>query len=120
MVGCPREWSKLGLFRLFRYDWNPPKSELANKVLLPFLPDQFGLVLESQAIKTVYDAGIFSLDSQGTLYPLAPRSWALLLERVLQKVKERLPAADDYLLELESISPPFLISRCEKKPTWPR
>src|SRR6202035_1653468 len=87
----------------FDIDWNPPKSELANKVLLPFLPDQFGLVLESQAIKAVYDAGIFSLDSQGTLYPLAPRSWALLLERVLQKVKEQLPAADDHLLELESI-----------------
>ncbi len=45
----------------------------------------------------------FALDSQGTLYPLAPRSWALLLERILAKVKEQLPASDDHLLELESI-----------------
>ena len=46
---------------------------------------------------------IFSLDSQGTHFPLAPRSWALLLERILQKVKEQLPAADGHVLELESI-----------------
>jgi (1->4)-alpha-D-glucan 1-alpha-D-glucosylmutase len=87
----------------FDIDWNPPKAELANKVLLPFLPDQFGLVLESQLIRAVYEAGSFSLDSQGTLYPLAPRSWALLLEKVLAKVKEQLPTSDDHLLELESI-----------------
>jgi (1->4)-alpha-D-glucan 1-alpha-D-glucosylmutase len=87
----------------FDIDWDPPKAELANKVLLPFLADQFGYVLESQAIRTVYDAGSFGLDSQGTVFPLAPRSWALLLEKVLGKVKERLPTSDDHSLELESI-----------------
>ncbi len=87
----------------FDIDWNPPKAELANKVLLPFLPDQFGHVLESQLIRAVYEGGAFALDSQGTLYPLAPRSWALLLEKVLAKVKEQLATSDDHLLELESI-----------------
>jgi (1->4)-alpha-D-glucan 1-alpha-D-glucosylmutase len=87
----------------FDIDWNPPKAELANKVLLPFLPDQFGLVLEGQMIRTAYEAGSFSLDAQGVLYPLAPRSWALLLEQVLAKVRDQLQASDDHLLELESI-----------------
>jgi len=87
----------------FDIDWKPPKAELANKVLLPFLPDQFGLVLESQLIRAVYEGGAFSLDSQGTLYPLAPRSWVLFLEKVLAKVKEQLAGNDDHLLELESI-----------------
>src|SRR5882762_1396158 len=87
----------------FDIDWNPPKAELANKVLLPFLPDQFGLVLESQLIRAVYEGGTFSLDSQGTAYPLAPASWTLLLEKVLAKIKEQLPTSDDHLLELESI-----------------
>jgi len=87
----------------FDIDWNPPKPELANKVLLPFLPDQFGLVLENQSIRAVYDAGVFSLDSQGTLYPLAPRSWSLFLEEILVKIKDQLPATDNHLLELESI-----------------
>ncbi len=87
----------------FDIDWNPPKAELANKVLLPFLPDQFGLVLESQLIRAVYEAGSFSLDTQGTPYPVAPRSWSLLLEQVLAKVSEQLITSDDHLLELESI-----------------
>jgi (1->4)-alpha-D-glucan 1-alpha-D-glucosylmutase len=87
----------------FDIDWNPPKSELANKVLLPFLPDQFGLVLESQSIRALYDGGGFALDSFGTHFPLAPRSWAPLLERTLVKAKEKLPDTDGHVLELESI-----------------
>ena len=87
----------------FDIDWNPPKSELANKVLLPFLPDQFGLVLESQSIRALYDAGGFALDSFGTHFPLAPRSWSSLLQRTLEKVKEKLPDTDGHVLELESI-----------------
>jgi (1->4)-alpha-D-glucan 1-alpha-D-glucosylmutase len=89
--------------RHFDIDWNPPKSELANKVLLPFLPDQFGLVLESQSIRALYDGGGFALDSFGTHFPLAPRSWAPLLERTLVKAKEKLPDTDGHVLELESI-----------------
>jgi (1->4)-alpha-D-glucan 1-alpha-D-glucosylmutase len=87
----------------FDIDWNPPKAELANKVLLPFLPDQFGLVLESQSIRALYDGGGFALDSLGTHFPLAPRSWSPLLERTLVKAKETLPDTDGHVLELESI-----------------
>ena len=89
--------------RYFDIDWNPPKSELANKVLLPFLPDQFGLVLENQSIHVLYNGGGFALDSLGTHFPLAPRSWAPLLERTLAKTKESLPDSDGHVLELESI-----------------
>jgi len=89
--------------RHFDIDWNPPKAELANKVLLPFLPDQFGLVLESQSIRALYDGGGFALDSLGTHFPLAPRSWSPLLERTLVKAKETLPDTDGHVLELESI-----------------
>ena len=89
--------------RYFDIDWNPPKSELANKVLLPFLPDQFGLVLENQSIRALYDGGGFVLDSLGIHFPLAPRSWTPLLERMLVKAKERLADSDGHVLELESI-----------------
>jgi len=89
--------------RYFDIDWNPPKSELANKVLLPFLPDQFGLVLENQSIRALYDGGGFVLDSLGIHFPLAPRSWTPLLERMLVKAKERLTDGDGHVLELESI-----------------
>lgn len=89
--------------RHFDIDWNPPKAELANKVLLPFLPDQFGSVLESQSIRAIYDSGGFVLDSFGTRFPLAPRSWTALLDRVLAKARERLSDTDGHVLELESI-----------------
>jgi (1->4)-alpha-D-glucan 1-alpha-D-glucosylmutase len=89
--------------RHFDIDWNPPKPELANKVLLPFLPDQFGLVLESQSIRVLFDGGGFVLDSLGIHFPLAPRSWSPLLERILMKAKERLADTDGYVQELESI-----------------
>ena len=76
----------------FDIDWDPPKAELANKVLLPFLPDQFGLCAgKSGNSEPCTMPDLLALDSQGTLYPLAPRSWALLLEKVLGKVKEQLP-----------------------------
>ena len=89
--------------RHFDIDWNPPKAELANKVLLPFLPDQFGLVLESQLVRVTYDAGAFVLDCQGLPYPLAPRSWSLLLKKMVERVQPQLPDGDEHLLELESI-----------------
>ena len=50
---CWRTGPSSDYSRHFDIDWNPPKSELANKVLLPFLPDQFGLVLESQSIRVL-------------------------------------------------------------------
>src|SRR4051812_44535733 len=46
--------------RFFDIDWNPPKQTLKGKVLLPILPDQYGVTLES---------GYFSLHFEGA----APR-----------------------------------------------
>ncbi len=45
--------------RCFDIDWNPPKADLANKVLLPMLGDQFGRALENGEIKVVYQGGRF-------------------------------------------------------------
>ncbi len=40
--------------RFFDIDWNPPKADLINKVLLPMLGDQYGKTLENGEIKIVY------------------------------------------------------------------
>ena len=45
--------------RFFDIDWNPPKADLANKVLLPMLGDQFGRALENGEITVVYEDGLF-------------------------------------------------------------
>lgn len=89
--------------RYFDIDWNPPKAELTNKVLLPFLPDQFGLALENQQIRLIYRGGSFFVDCQGTLFPVAPRSWPLILDRVLDQMRQRTGESRDHVMELESI-----------------
>jgi (1->4)-alpha-D-glucan 1-alpha-D-glucosylmutase len=89
--------------RYFDIDWNPPKAELTNKVLLPVLPDQFGRALENQQIRLIYDGGSFFVDCQGTHFPVAPRSWPLVLDRVLQEMRQRPGESPGHVTELESI-----------------
>ncbi len=89
--------------RYFDIDWTPPKIELANKVLLPFLPDQFGLTLENQQLVVTYDGGAFFIDCQGVLFPVAPATWPVVLDEVLRQVHGQLGASHGEVLELESI-----------------
>ena len=89
--------------RYFDIDWSPPKTELANKVLLPFLPDQFGRTLENQQFAVIYDGGAFFIDCQGIRFPAAPVTWSMILEDVLRQMHDQLGASRDEVLELESI-----------------
>ena len=38
----------------FDIDWDPPKANLVDKVLLPVLSDQYGRVLENKEIEVLY------------------------------------------------------------------
>ncbi len=89
--------------RFFDIDWNPPKSELANKVLLPFLAVQFGRALEDQQLVVTYRAGAFFIDCQGLPFPLAPRTWPTILSGVLQRLGDDLGDSHPHVIELESI-----------------
>src|SRR5262245_7197180 len=71
----------------FDIDWNPPKEELAGKVLLPVLGDQYGRVLESQGLQIVYESGAFWAMLGETRLPLAPQSWRLILEPALAQLR---------------------------------
>lgn len=61
--------------RYFDIDWHPPKEELENKVLLPFLGDQYGRVLDNGEIKMIYSNGGFWASYYDFRLPLAPKSW---------------------------------------------
>ena len=87
----------------FDIDWNPPKEELKNKVLLPFLGDQYGKALESQQLQLRYSEGAFYLQYCDRRFPLALRTWARVLELVQQHAVGRLSPDDPHWLELESI-----------------
>src|SRR5579872_4445492 len=90
--------------RHFDIDWNPPKPDLKNKVLLPILGDQYGRVLEDQQISVVLcERGGFSASVYNHPLPLAPGSWTLILQPAAAEMKARLGDDDDSVLELESI-----------------
>jgi (1->4)-alpha-D-glucan 1-alpha-D-glucosylmutase len=89
--------------RFFDVDWQPPKADLVNKVLLPALGDQYGRVLENQEITISYEDGAFLAHYYDMRLPVAPRTYTRLLALVLPQVRRELGETHLNLLELESI-----------------
>jgi (1->4)-alpha-D-glucan 1-alpha-D-glucosylmutase len=89
--------------RYFDINWNPPKRDLVNKVLLPILGDQYGRILEDQQIAVVCENGTFCVSVYQKPLPLAPRTWALVLAPALEGLKAKLGETHEHVLELESI-----------------
>src|SRR3990172_6497547 len=87
----------------FDIDWHPLKKELINKVLLPFLGDQYGKTLEGGELRLVYREGAFFVTYAQLQIPLEPRSYLLILGHRLEQLQHRLTAEDPALLELFSI-----------------
>jgi (1->4)-alpha-D-glucan 1-alpha-D-glucosylmutase len=89
--------------KFFDIDWAPPKQDLANKVLLPILGDQYGKVLENGEIHLQYEAGAFWIHYYARRFPVAPRTSLDILEPACQGVRTQLDAEHPHLVELESI-----------------
>lgn len=87
----------------FDIDWSPLKVDLENKVLLPFLGEQYGKALESQTIRIEYEAGAFVAHVYEFRMPVAPRSWRLILEPVLENLRLKNDDTDPAIMEVESI-----------------
>jgi len=51
--------AELRFARFFDIEWHPVKDELADKVLIPILGDQYGAVLERQELVLTYQNGAF-------------------------------------------------------------
>ncbi len=88
----------------FDINWDPLKRELAGKVLLPVLGDQFGVVLERGELKLAFDDGRFAIHYFDTILPIAPRSSSLILRRILEKLGRLSGPDDETVLEVESIA----------------
>jgi (1->4)-alpha-D-glucan 1-alpha-D-glucosylmutase len=87
----------------FDIDWNPPKEELTAKILLPFLEDQYGRVLETGLAVAFADGGFTASWNGGTL-PLAPETWVQVLALALEDLRALVREAEHpALLELESV-----------------
>ena len=64
----------------FDVDWRPLRAELRGKILLPFLGLQYGEVLDAGDLHWEYAEGGFALRYHEHRFPLAPPTYALLLE----------------------------------------
>ena len=79
------------------------RQELHNRVLLPVLGDPYGKALESRQILLMYDAGTFTIRYFDHHFPLAPRSYSLILAHQLDELERTLGAESAHLNELKSI-----------------
>ncbi len=89
--------------RCFDIDWHPVKSELAGKLLLPVLGDQYGVVLENAHLQIEYADGGFSLRYFDVTLPLNPRQLGVLLRDDIETLKTDLGEASDELAEFQSV-----------------
>ncbi len=87
----------------FDIDWHPVKPELKNKVLLPILGDLYGVVLENQEIRIIYDDGGFFITYYDHKLPVAPRASVRILSHRLDTFLGSEDPADPALQELQSI-----------------
>ncbi len=107
-AGCNRWWNDVlengpssPYAGFFDIDWDPVKRELANKVLLPILGDQYGRVLENRELVLEYAAGAFSVRYYETRLPMDPRSTTPILSHRLDALA--LAETDPQLQEYHSI-----------------
>jgi len=69
--------------RFFDIEWHPVKDELADKVLIPILGDQYGTVLEQQQLELAYSHGTFVVRYYDDVLPIAPDTWHYIVEAAL-------------------------------------
>jgi (1->4)-alpha-D-glucan 1-alpha-D-glucosylmutase len=72
--------------RYFDIDWHPVNADLEGKVLLPVLGQHYGDALADGSLRLAFerDTGSLALRYFEHRFPLAPRSYALVLERAAQ------------------------------------
>jgi (1->4)-alpha-D-glucan 1-alpha-D-glucosylmutase len=87
----------------FDIDWHPVKPELANRLLLPILGQQYGEVLEERQLTIEFREGAFVLRYFDNELPLSPKSVMPLLEDRIDELRAQVGAEHPELIELESI-----------------
>jgi (1->4)-alpha-D-glucan 1-alpha-D-glucosylmutase len=85
----------------FDIDWQPLKTDLRNKILLPILGDQYGRVLERGELQVRFEEGTFYLLYSGRRLPIAPGTYRYILEIALKNLAEY--KEEDFYAELQSI-----------------
>jgi (1->4)-alpha-D-glucan 1-alpha-D-glucosylmutase len=87
----------------FDIDWAPVKPELLNKVLLPILGDQYGLVLERGELQLRFVEGSLELTYFDRALPINPRQAPRVYRVGIEDLRAELGDGDADLRELLSI-----------------
>ncbi|RJQ23960.1 MAG: malto-oligosyltrehalose synthase [Nitrospiraceae bacterium] len=87
----------------FDIDWTPVKDELRYRVLLPFLGDQYGNVLDNGELQLAFEEGSFFIQYYDHKFPVSPQTYANVLQFRLEELEQLLPGYGPYLAELLSI-----------------
>jgi (1->4)-alpha-D-glucan 1-alpha-D-glucosylmutase len=71
----------------FDVDWNPSREDLRGKVLLPFLGDYYGRIIERGELVPTFDPrrGTFAIDYFERRFPLAPTTYPALLASAAER-----------------------------------
>ncbi len=95
-----------------------PRPELHNRLLVPILGEPYGKALEAGQVRLELAAGAFSLRYFDHVLPVAPCTYALVLDQRLDELKAELgetaPAVIEYLSILSAVS--HLPGRTETDP----
>jgi (1->4)-alpha-D-glucan 1-alpha-D-glucosylmutase len=89
--------------RAFDIDWQPVKDALRDRLLLPILGDQYGVVLENGELTLGYAGGAFFVHYYEFVLPIDPRSATLILEPGLDRLNAELGAEHADVMELRSV-----------------
>lgn len=87
----------------FDVDWLPVKGELAGRVLLPILGEQYGAVLESGQLKLDHAEGAFFLRYFDNVLPIGPKTTLPILSHRIDELKQALGESSEPFLEYQSI-----------------
>ncbi len=79
------------------------RPQLQDKVLLPVLGDPYGDVLEKGQLRLAFADGAFTIHYYDRRFPLAPRSYGLVLSHRADQLEQALGAEAPALMEYESI-----------------
>jgi (1->4)-alpha-D-glucan 1-alpha-D-glucosylmutase len=88
----------------FDISWqSSPRPELRGRVLIPILGDPYGKVLEAGQLRLRYDNGAFTVNYFDNRFPVAPRSYGLVLGHRTEELEQALGKDSPHLIEYQSI-----------------
>lgn len=93
----------------FDIDWRPNRSSMHNRILVPVLGAPYGTVLENGELKVSYDAatGSFSMRYYQHLFPVDPKTYALIFVPSREVLSAQLPIDDPNRQDFESLLDAF-------------